>query len=131
MSYINYLTATGCSYIALSVFLAAIAQTPADIKYKITWHGEDHVSLSAAYTITGQDGTTISKGFDGELPLEIEVTAPPSATVTASGVSPNQNVHVIVRIYRDNQLCDETTSYGSGNYATAFCSPPLRQPRTE
>jgi hypothetical protein len=131
MKYINYSTATGCFYTVLLMFTTAIAQTPNDVKYRITWHGGDHIGLSAAYAIIGQDGATISKSFNGELPLEIEVTAPPSATITASGASSNQDIHVLVRIYRGEQLCDATASYGAGNYATAFCSPPQTEPRTD
>lgn len=129
MQHLNYRTATACLYVGLSMVTPAIAQTSEDVNYRITWHGADHMGLSAAYAIIGQDGNTVSKSFNGELPLEIQVTAPASATVTASGASPNDDIHVLVRIYRGDRLCDETVSYGTGNYATAFCSPPL--PRTE
>ena len=125
MKLINYLTATGCFCTVLSMFIPVIAQTPENVNYRITWHGKEHTDLSADCTITEQDGTTVSRSFNDELPSEITVTASPSATITASGASLGEDIHVLVRIYRDDKLCDEATSFGTGNYATVFCSPPL------
>ncbi len=103
------------------------AQPSADVKYKITWEGPKNVSFGGAYAIIRPNGTTSGKSFDGTFPMKMEIMAPPSATVTASGGSLTQNVQVTVRIHQADHLCDEAVANGRGVYATADCEPPMQQ----
>lgn len=109
------------------VGISVNAQTPATMKYKITWEGPKNVSFGGAYAIMRPDGTTSSKSFDGTFPMKMEIMAPPSATVTASGGSLTQNIQVTVRIHQGDHLCDEAVANGRGVYATADCEPPMQQ----
>lgn len=103
------------------------AQPPAKVKYKITWEGSKNTSFSGAYAVIQPDGTTFGKSFDGTFPMKMEIMAPPSATVTASGGSLTQNIQVTVRIHQADHLCDEAVANGRGIYATADCEPPRQQ----
>lgn len=111
------------SWVATSVN----AQPSAEVKYKITWEGPKGVTFGGAYAVIRQNGTTTSKSFDSTFPMKMEIMAPPSATVTASGGSLAQNIQVTVRIHQADHLCDEAVANGRGVYATADCEPPMQQ----
>ncbi len=131
MQRLQFLIFSGVLSIATGFLAAASSQPSASsqtptLQYKIAWHGAKNTALIAAYTVFEEDGTATSKAFNGQFPKEVELTASPTATVTASGTSPT-DTHIRVRIYQNGKICDESISYGKGNYATASCSPSATQ----
>jgi hypothetical protein len=117
---LNVCVLTGIFYVTAGMLASASSQ-PAPVQYRIVWQGPKNTALSGAYTVFEENGTINSKAFTGQFPMEVQLSASPTASITASGASPT-DTHIRVRIYQNGKVCDEAYTYGKGYYATVDCS---------
>ncbi len=124
MRHLRSLFLLSCLFTALSGTVLAKAETADTIEYKIRWEGSGTPSFIGAYAIIQADGKATTRSFAVDrLPIQIKVTAPATATVSATGGSLVHDERIEIKIYRGRRVCEETFAQGQGSYATATCAP--------
>ncbi|KGF71585.1 hypothetical protein DO97_17640 [Neosynechococcus sphagnicola sy1] len=108
--------------------MAAVAQPLSHpIPYEIRLRGTPGANIGGSYAILNPDGTYATQSFDGTLPQVIQVQAPRTATVSASGGSLVEAIDLTISIYQNGKLCAEANGSGRGNFVTTECLPSSPQ----